>query len=108
MSESKAAERDYGALISEYLRSGGSLKSFAASKNVPYTTLAYWKNKLCGDGPKPRRRPAPPVPMPVEVVAIPEPPRLVVLELRSGHTLRIPVPFDGEQLRTLVRILESC
>src|SRR5581483_3173579 len=108
MSESKSAERDYGALVSEYLRSGGSLKSFAASKNVPYTTLVYWRNKLTERETKPRRRPAPPVPMPVEVVALPEPARSVVLELRSGPVLRIPVPFDAEHLRTLVRILESC
>jgi hypothetical protein len=78
---SKNTERDYSALRAEHIRVGGSLKSFADSKGVPYTTLVYWKEKLAGRDPNGgKRRPAPAVAVvPLKVI-----PNLLIAEIAGG------------------------
>ena len=44
------AEEQMRELVQEHERSGVSLKAFAAAAGVPYTTLAWWRARLRGDG----------------------------------------------------------
>ena len=96
------AEREahYRLLLQEFEASGLSLQKFAASKGMPYTTLAYWKGRLArGGAPRAFRE----VVVSAATVA---PGPAFELELGPGRWLRIPRGFDADELQRLLETLE--
>ena len=97
----QAREARYRALLDEHADSGLSLKRFAATKDIPYTTLISWRKKL-------RDRavtPASPQLLPVKVIdrSIEAP---FDLSLPGGRTLRIPPRFCPDALDRLLAVLD--
>lgn len=90
----------YRELLAEHAASGVGLKKFAESKGVPYTTLAYWKQR----GRRSRAKAT------FAEVHVSSPPAATFFELGlgQGRTLRIPTGFDATELQRLVAALQAC
>ena len=90
-----ASERE--SLLAACAQSGLSVKAFAESAGVPYTTLVYWK----------RRWPAEPVArfVPVEI----EQRETARIEMVVGDVVvRVTHDFDEAHLVRVVRALRAC
>lgn len=85
-----------------------SVTDFAASTGVSAWTLYQWRRRLAGsDG---ERNDSPRL---VEVAVLPSAAAAsaaasLSVELRSGHRLEVRAGFDGNELRRLIGVLESC
>lgn len=91
-------EAHYRRLLTELEASGQSLQKFAASKGMPYTTLAYWRSRLARRAPAFRE---------VVVSATADAPVLAFeLELGPARRLHIPRGFDAGELQRLLEALE--
>ena len=98
----EAREARCRALLDEHAASGLSLKRFAASKGIPYTTLISWRKKL-------RDRdsaPTPPQLLPVKLIDRPAE-AAFDLSLPGGRTLRIPPRFSPDALDRLLAVLDA-
>lgn len=84
-------------LLREHEASGVSLKAFAFAAEVPYTTLAWWKSRLRGDGESARF-----VPVHVEEAR----PRAV--EIVVGDVVVRVADADENAVARLVRAIASC
>jgi hypothetical protein len=98
----------YAAALERQATSGLSMTQFAASIGVPAVTLYQWRQRIAGataESMDPLRF------VEVDVVppAAPETPTTSIrVELRSGHHLVIGPGFQGDHLRRLLEVLESC
>ncbi len=113
MSGRRRTRQDYKTLIAAFERSGLSLNAFARKKDVPYSTLALWKNRLAKEA-EIEQAGSPPqfLPVTIEGAGLPvsSPREGCEVRLRSGHELRVPPGFDPVTLCALVNALEpsSC
>ena len=98
----QAHETRCQALLKEHAASGLSLKRFAATKGIPYTTLISWRKK------ERDRETTPPSPqlLPVRMVD-PAVDSAFDLSLPGGRTLRIPSRFCPDALDRLLAVLDS-
>jgi hypothetical protein len=120
-------ERFYRRLLTEQVRSGLSLRAFAAVRGVPAGTLSSWKHQLkkrdaearASRRSPPRATPPGPTFVPVSVIAStpveaeqgpPQLPTPAVYEvlLGAGRALRVPHDFDEQRVAALVRAVVSC
>ena len=107
-------ERRMRALLKEQARSGRTLTEFSRRRGIPRVRLSWWKGEIrrregVRSGSRPRRTPRL---LPVEVTGSSAPPvwtRDLVIELRSGHRVHVPVGVDLCVLQSVLRLLEeSC
>ena len=91
------SEEQMRELVQEHERSGVSLKAFAAAAGVPYTTLAWWRARLRGDG-EPRL---------VPVVVVKDEFAGIEIVVRDV-VVRVPHGTSAEATARLVRALLSC
>lgn len=83
-------------LLAAFQRSGGSLKAFAERAGVPYSTMAYWRQ---------RGEPADsPRFVPVQVAREGGPIEVVV----GAVVVRVGADFDEAHLVRVVRSLRAC
>jgi len=83
-------------LLAAFRRSGGSLKAFAEAAGVPYSTMAYWRQR--GEVADPPRF------VPVEVARECGPIEVVV----GAVVVRVGADFDEAHLQRVVRSLRAC
>ena len=83
-------------VLAAHRRSGVSLKAFAATVGVPYSTMVYWRQR--GEVADPPRF------VPVEVAREGGPLEVVV----GGAVVRVGADFDEAHLARVVRSLRSC
>lgn len=100
----------YAAMLDRQSESGMSVTDFAASAGVSAWTLYQWRRRLAEDDGG--REAAPRL---VEVAVLPSAAPATAraaaslsVELRSGHRLEVQAGFDGNELRRLIKVLESC
>src|SRR5436305_12216548 len=107
--------RSYRELLAEQRDSALTLRAFARKKGLPETTLAWWKYTIAErdrtrsktNGAKTNGTSISLVP--IKVVGGPVPTTTFVVQLRSGHSVRVERGFDAEELRRLVTALDgSC
>ena len=84
-------------LIEEFGRSGLTRRQFCERKNIPMTTLDYWRWKKA-QAPKARL---------VEVAVEAEPSPGFAVMLRNGRRIESAWTFQEPELSRLIRILES-
>ncbi len=89
------SEKDARKAIAALEESGQPLSVFAAQHGVDSQRLYLWRRRL-----RQTRRPA-------FIEVTPAAARLIEIELRSGHVLRVPEHFDAASLRKLLEVLES-
>jgi hypothetical protein len=82
--------------MAAFRKSGGSLKAFAEAAGVPYSTLAYWRQR--GEVADPPRF------VPVEVARGGGPLEVVV----GAVVVRVAPDFDEAHLVRVVRSLRAC
>lgn len=112
-------ELRYRELLAEQRDSGLTLRAFARKQGMPETTLAWWKYTIAKrDGAPSKTSGSKAIRsktngtsvslVPIKVVgSMPVAP--FVVQLRSGHSVRVERGFDAEELRRLVAALEgSC
>ena len=104
-------ERWYAAALSEQESSGLSVADFAEHLGVTATTLYHWRRRLarrawdCGaDSPSPKGL----VHVTVDSRAGTGSAGPLVVRLRADRSIEVPAEFDGDELRRLVTVLESC
>ena len=90
------SESDRRGFLAAHAESGLSLKAFAAAAGVPYTTLAYWRQR--GDA-RPRL-------VPVEVERAPGAGGVEVVV--GDVVIRVPADADDALLVRVVRALRTC
>jgi hypothetical protein len=96
----------YGSLLERQAASGLSVTEFAATAGVSAWTLYDWRRRL-GDTATARET----APRLVEVSVVPASQPTgsgIGIELRSGHRLDVRSGFRDDDLRRLIRVLESC
>jgi hypothetical protein len=84
--------------VEQWKRSGLTGAAFAEREGLNAGTLAWWSSKLGR-----AQRVAPPV---VEVV-VSAPMTLLAVEVRGGARVTVPVGFDEDTLRRLLRLLQE-
>ncbi len=85
--------------VQRWKQSGLTAAAFARREGLNAGTLAWWSSKLGR-----AQRAAPPV---VEVVVPPRVETTLTVEMRGGARLTVPVGFDEDTLRRLLRLLEE-
>ena len=110
-------ELRYRELLAEQRASGLTLRAFARKQGMPETTLAWWKytiaqrdgvrSKTSGSkATRSKTNGASVSLVPIKVVGSLSTATFVV-QLRSGHSVRVERGFDAEELRRLVAALEA-
>src|SRR4051794_29877255 len=99
-------ERRYRELLAEQRESGLTLRAFARGKGMPETTLAWWKHMIAQrDGTRSKTTKSKTNRSSVSLVPIKVvgslPTATFVVQLRSGHSVRVERGFDAEELRRL-------
>lgn len=101
----------YSDLLEQQAASGLSVTAFAAQVGLSAWTLYEWRRRLLGTASTKQESP-PTGPRLIEVsIARPELPgdAVVIVRLVDGRrSIAVPHGFDGEELRRLVSVLESC
>ena len=106
MSNTKLDGSQWLALIEEQVRSGMTMKAFAAANGITLSTLGYWKYKRA----RRREQSSAAQLMPVRVVDDASvAPRVAPIELvlRGGLLVRVPAGFDESTLLRVLRVAES-
>ncbi len=111
-------EEFYRQLLAEQVRSGLSLRAFAAERGIPAGTLSCWRCQLkrrdAARGSRGRKT-AKPRFVPVRIVGVrtaepaPAPsPSVYEVVLGRDRVLRLPADFDEARVAALVRVVTSC
>ncbi len=95
----QAARDKWAKRVEQWRLSGLTGVAFAEREGLNAGTLALWSSKLGR-----AQRAAPPV---VEVVVPPRVETTLTVEMRGGARLTVPVGFDEDTLRRLLRLLEE-
>lgn len=110
----RASRAQWQKRVAEWVASGVGGTEFAARLGVKEATLRHWKWQLGNDDRRGGTRKAAAsrgiAPRVIEVVmpAICEPrAAALILEVRNGAQVTVPIGFDEETLRRLVRVLEG-
>ncbi len=97
----------YRSFFDEQSRREISIKKLAAEKDIPYTTVMYWRNRFRKQDSDARSKTAAPKLVPVKLKASPRSPAPIQLHTSSGHTLHIPAGFCAETLGRLLQALST-
>ena len=98
----------YESLFDLYAESELSVADFAARAGVSTWTFYQWRRRLAESV---KRKPTPAHLVEVSVVpaaATTARSTALAIELRSGHRIEVGSGFDGQELKRLVGVLESC
>jgi len=98
----------YESLFERYANSDLSVAEFAARAGVSTWTFYQWRRRLSEDA-KPRAAST----RLVEVSVVPAAATAarssgLAIDLRTGHRIEVGGGFDGQELKRLVGVLESC
>jgi len=98
----------YQSLFERYAESELSVAEFAARAGVSTWTFYQWRRRL-SEGAKPQAAST----RLIEVSVVPSAAATsrstgLAVELRTGHRIEVGGGFDGQELKRLVGVLESC
>jgi transposase-like protein len=106
--------RWYSAVLAAQERNGLSVREYARQLGVTATTLYSWRRRLSAGGRRRSARAATETGRPglVELVVdrshAGDAGQSTVVRLRGDRRIEVPRGFDGDDLRRLVTVLESC
>lgn len=101
----------YRQAVIEFEASGLSLPEFAERIGVSAATMYAWRKRL--ESARPEQRAYGLVEVEVKPATTPEPARSqspadFTVRISSTFSIAVPVGFDADELRRLVRVIESC
>jgi len=109
-----ARAREMRSLLKDLDGSGLSVREFARRQRIAESRIWYWRKRLRQlkdtDTGRPVRSSSkgPQSFVPVTILPDSHSDQTLEVQLASGHKLRIPAGFDGEELRQVLGMLAAC
>jgi hypothetical protein len=103
--------REMRRMLARWQRSGLTLREFAEKREIPLSTLSWWRQVFRGAGEEEGNGAAAEnavvfteVPKPANV---PRTPAVLEIVLASGHLVRVPAGADSDTLRRVLEALRT-